>query len=233
MYHESQYKKLTRSRDIESNRLQSKEGMRVMRLADQRLASSMTDIVSRITKRLQYMRHKSLDYILISDVVSELNASQILLTDNAEPINFSKNHNNKRDMQTILNPRNYIPDVLDALHSVFPGCDRVIVKVIRSKSHDRPQVMHYDFNSQLVHLRVPTLSAFHYSVIIAIEPNTHLLIHNKRVNIPINSMICFRGNIPHAGGGYSTANTRLFISLSCAQFPVDDNVYIVSSSKTK
>jgi hypothetical protein len=40
----------------------------------------------------------------------------------------------------------------------------------------------------------------------------------KRIDIPIYSMITFRGDFPHAGGGCAVDNTRIFISVSSPFF---------------
>jgi hypothetical protein len=61
------------------------------------------------------------------------------------------------------------------------------------------------------------LDGFHYSAIIALQPEAHLLIGEKRerVDIPKDSMLFFRGDMPHAGGAYKKANARFYPSSNC------------------
>jgi hypothetical protein len=75
-----------------------------------------------------------------------------------------------------------------------------------------------------------SLDSYHYSVVIALQADTHLLTgtERKRIDIPINSMIMFRGDFPHAGGGYAVNNTRIFISVSSPFFPESDSVFFVN-----
>ena len=50
----------------------------------------------------------------------------------------------------------------------------------------------------------------------------------ESVDIPLYSMLFFRGDMPHAGAGYSKTNHRLFLSVSLDKFPVTENVFIVN-----
>jgi hypothetical protein len=61
------------------------------------------------------------------------------------------------------------------------------------------------------------------------QPNTHLLIsiNRARVDIPIGSMIVFRGDMPHEGGGYQTPNAQIFISLSSDRYPLSTAFYLI------
>ena len=53
--------------------------------------------------------------------------------------------------------------------------------MIKSLANDPPQLTHTDFDYILINKRVSTLDAFHYSVIIALQEETHLLISTDRV----------------------------------------------------
>ena len=58
-----------------------------------------------------------------------------------------------------------------------------------------------------------------YSLIIAIEKNTQLILSNsKKITIPINGMIMFRGDYQHAGASYIKSNHRIFAS--CSNHPL-------------
>jgi hypothetical protein len=132
-------------------------------------------------------------------------------------------------MQLVPLPQLNIPHVMTALRLVFPGCTNTIVKVITSERGDKEQLLHTDFDLANISNRVFDLDSFHYSAIIALQPDTHLLIGEKRerVEIPTNSMLLFRGDMPHAGGAYKKANARLFISLSSPFYPLSNCVYLV------
>jgi hypothetical protein len=68
------------------------------------------------------------------------------------------------------------------------------------------------------------------SVIIALQDEIHLLTgtERKRQNVPLNSIMIFRGDFPHAGGGYTVYNTRIFIPVSSVFYPSSDSVYFVN-----
>jgi hypothetical protein len=104
-----------------------------------------------------------------------------------------------------------------AQHTTYiPRCTNTVVKVITSTPGDKEQLLHTDFDLKNISNRVFDLDSFHYSAIIALQPETHLLIgeRRERVDITKNSMSLFRGDMPHASGAYKKANARLFISLS-------------------
>jgi hypothetical protein len=121
-------------------------------------------------------------------------------------------------------------NVINALKFVFPGCTQRRLKVIKSLANDTPQLTHTDFDVSLINKRVFSLDSYHYSVVIALQADTHLLTgtERKRIDIPINSMIMFRGDFPHAGGGYAVDNTRIFISVSSPFFTESDSVFFVN-----
>jgi hypothetical protein len=101
-------------------------------------------------------------------------------------------------MNLVPNPELYIPNVLTALSTVFSGCNSTLVKVITSQRGDKEQLLHTDFDLKYITSRVFNLDSLHYSAIIALQPDTHLLVSGKRerIGIPVNSMLLFHGNLP-------------------------------------
>ena len=95
---------------------------------------------------------------------------------------------------------------------VFPGCDNVTCKLLRSRPGDPEQPTHTDYSRDR---KVSRLNAFNYSAIIAIQQNTYILVGKTRtrIDLPIRSMICFRGDMPHAGGGYQEDHCRISLFL--------------------
>ena len=121
-----------------------------------------------------------------------------------------------RRMKLVPNPELYIPNVLTALSTVFPGCNSTLVKVITSQRGDKEQLLHTDFDLKYIISRVFNLDSFHYSAIVALQPDTHLLVSGKRerIDIPVNSMLLFRDDLPHAGGAYKKATVNKVIKIS-------------------
>lgn len=170
-------------------------------------------------------------WVLVSNALpSDFDSSKVKGKGRAMPINFvAAKIPATRTMQVLKNPETILTDVLSALKYVFPECVHVSVKILKSRPGDPPQLTHLDHQN---HLRIPSkLSEFHYSAIISIENGTCLLVgktdEQVSYDIPIHSMLLFRGDLPHAGAGYASGNTRLFISLSSEKFKVADDVFIV------
>lgn len=194
------------------------------------LADIADEAVKNIATQMAEIQKKGLDYIVINNVVEHLVAKDIKLIGLKEPINFNnKGAKVTRTMQLVDRPERYIPHVLAALQHTFTGCKTQIVKIISSTAKDPAQPTHTDFDTRHILTRVSSLKQFHFSAIIAIEPNTHLLIgiDRKRVEIPVQSMLLFRGDLPHAGGQYIKANSRIFVSFSSEFYPLSNAVYIV------
>jgi hypothetical protein len=186
--------------------------------------------IKRLTEQLTILKTTGQKFLIIENVIEDLAPNKIKRKGVKEPITFSDaKAPPTRSMQLVKEPNKYIPHILAALKLTFPGCNKVIVKIISSADNDLPQLTHTDFDLKHIHKRVSSLAQFHYSALIALEPNTHLLIgiERKRVDIPIRSMLIIRGDMPHAGGEYTTANERIFISLSSEFYPVTDKVYLV------
>lgn len=66
-------------------------------------------------------------------------------------------------------------------------------------------------------------------VVVAIQQNTYILVGETRtrIDLPIRSMICFRGDMPHAGGGYQEDHYRIFVSVSSTSCAVTGEVHLV------
>ena len=183
----------------------------------------------RIAKKLITFRKRSRRFVIVKDVIEDIGVTDLELTGAFETIIFSSNGSLKRSMCEISNV-SCVGKVLNALKCVFPGCTEVKVKIITSLAGDPAQDTHTDYDTKFIINRVHDLKHFHYSAIVAIEDGTHLLTETdrKRVDIPKNSMIVFRGDFPHAGGEYVKKNSRIFISISCPLAPLDSSVYIVT-----
>ena len=131
-------------------------------------------------------------------------------------------------MQAVRIPEDILSDVLSALKIVFSKCVHIVVKLLTSFPGDPQQPLHQDFDKEKK--PVPNLSEFHYSAIVSLEENTRLIVGRLResIDIPLHSMLIIRGDMLHAGAGYTDKNRRLFISASCDKFPVTGNVFIAN-----
>jgi hypothetical protein len=185
--------------------------------------------VKRMATVLDRMKDSRKYVIVANAVASTLKLEDFKLTGVAEPINFSNTIPPfLRTMQPLEDPSLHLSDVLEAIRSVFSGCCNITVKLLNSKAGDKAQDNHTDYVPEAVK-PIKSLSAFHYSALISLEENTTLLVGRgrKTVSIPLHSMIFFRGDMPHAGAGYTEENSRLFISASSDLFPVTDDIAFV------
>jgi hypothetical protein len=154
-------------------------------------------------------------YVIISAVVNEIEAEGMRRTGPKDPINFTDPSDRvTRHMQLVPKPHIYIPHILAALKFTFPGCTTVLVKLLTSGDSDPSQLAHTYFDLRHIHDRVSSVRHFHYSAITALEPHAHLLMGEEGVN----STLLFRGDLPHAGGGYTEATTFYFIILCILPF---------------
>ena len=228
-------KKVDQDRLRDDSRKSGRDRMAKSRASRKLAILSIENAVTlRIASELSEMTKMAVQpksHIMVKDVINGLSLSKIELSGIEEPITFGGNKvQSLRTMQNVANPHQYIASVLDALAIVFPGCTETNVKIIKSKAGDVAQITHTDFNTGLIKGRVQSLASFHYSAIIALQPSTHLLIgkvDRVRVEIPVNSMLLFRGDCWHAGGAYTKKNSRIFISLSSDFCPLDREVYLV------
>lgn len=176
------------------------------------------------------------DYVIIEDVVSStFDVYKAEFKGKSEYITFGQERPYKRSMQELTDPKEAIPDVLEALKVVFSECDRVVVKLIKSEKGDIQQIIHTDYELYKKPLR--TLSHYHYSAIISVQDGTKLMVGKvencQQIIIPLHSMLFFRGDMPHAGAGYEIANSRLFMSVTSANFPLSKNISVVLKKKKK
>lgn len=119
-----------------------------------------------------------------------------------------------------------IPHVVTCSHHISTDCD-IHLKVIYSQPGDEAQLEHTDIIEPYVQLIPQDRRKYHYSVIVPISPHTKLHVQQELINIPVDSMIIFRGDTPHAGAAYQRHNHRLFISIAHALFPVRKSVGLV------
>jgi hypothetical protein len=93
------------------------------------------------------------------------------------------------------------------------------MQMILSEKGDKKQKHHYDLSNNLSRLKPRNKRNYHYSIIVAICPNTRLHIGRKLIEIPAGSMLIIRGDTLHAGAAYSADNHRFFISIHHKLYP--------------
>lgn len=189
-------------------------------------------IVKRIAAALLSFRdsRSPSKYTIIENVLNCFTPSSLTYGGEAEVISFAGTPlSTTRTQRLINNSQDILGSVLNAFKLVFPGCTEVVVKLLQSLSGDKEQVTHTDFDYNSLHSRVRSLKAFHYSALIGIEPDSFLLMGTERqiVRVPLLGMLFWRGDCPHAGGGYVKKNRRIFVSISCSLCPMTLSVYIV------
>lgn len=137
----------------------------------------------------------------------------------AETIIFSgETRQDKRSQQNVSNTELIIPEVMEAIKKVFPGCKSINAKILRSMAGDVPQALHRDRAPTASTKAIKNLSSCHYSAVISFEDDTRLIIGKKEIDIQRFSMLSFRGDMDHAGAGYTKCNGRLFLSISSKSF---------------
>ena len=101
------------------------------------------------------------------------NVKTLKLTRVADPITFTDEKAAiTRTMTAITNPTKCFLNVLTAMNQVFPGCTNFKYKLINSLANDPPQRLHTDFDTtHLIFKKITNLDSFHYSAIIALQPN--------------------------------------------------------------
>lgn len=126
----------------------------------------------------------------------------------------------KRLQQNVSNTELIIPEVMEAIKMVFPVCKSINGKILRSMAGDVPQALHRDHAPTASTKAIKSLSSYHYSAVISFEDDTRLIIGEKEIDIQRFSMLFYRGDMDHAGAGYTKCNGRLFLSISSKSFPV-------------
>jgi hypothetical protein len=212
-------------------KITKQSAIRMQNYRSKRLSSlqSIPDTeIRRIAIELDTMKDNK-EYVIIPDVINaSVKLSTITLVGSSQAIAFGNaTRPYKRWMQAIKNPE-YLSNVLEAIKQVFPLCDNLVIKLLSSMAGDKEQDLHADFVPTENTGAIRDLKNFHYSAIISIQNNTQLIIGQRKeiVDIPIFSMLFFRGDMVHAGAGYSEKNSRIFISISSESFPESDGVFL-------
>jgi hypothetical protein len=209
-----------RLRKVKS-RLQQENALKIIAATD----------TGRIALVLAKLKQRKTQYVLVSDVLVNFDVNTLKLNRVVDPITFTDEKAAiTRTMTAITNPTKCFSNVLTAMNQVFPGCTHFKYKLINSFANDPPQLLHTDFDTtHLIFKKITNLDSFHYSAIIALQPNAHLFVGKERVrvDIPVGDMIVFCGDMPHAGGGYEIPNARIFISLSSDTYPLSNAVYLI------
>jgi hypothetical protein len=176
---------------------------------------------------------KTQKYVIIPNVVSSsLTPLDTAATGKIECITFSSSSGPYlRSMQAVSTKKFplYIRDVVAAVNVVFPLCRTVKLKILKSQAGDTPQTTHTNYVPGVMKMRLANLQEFHYSAVISIEESSKILVGKSRssVDIPLHGMIFFRGDMLHAGAGYHTDHSRLFMSVSSRPFPATNDVSLL------
>ena len=96
----------------------------------------------------------------------------------------------------------------------------MVLKLLTSKARNAEQASHEDFVPDESTGTMQNSKCFHYSAVISIQDKTELLVGEARkaVQIPLYSMLFFRGDMPHAGAG------------SLKSYPESDRVFLHTKS---
>ena len=191
------------------------------------LHSIVDSEVQRISRIFDRIKNKE-PYVIVPNAIRPLTFDDIITKGPAEPITFGTTRPYKRTMQAVSNASDYLSSIITALSIVFPKCDKLLVKLLKSVAGDPAQELHTDFTPNQTTRPMKDLSGFHYSALISFEENTRLLCDTdmKEIHLPLYSLILFRGDFKHAGAAYQTTHRRLFLSLSSESFPGTDVVFI-------
>ena len=132
--------------------------------------------VQRMAKILDRIKSKKA-YVIVPNAIKESVTINIIKAYGPKlPITFTGEEPPfKRTMQAVAHPENFLKDVIQALHVVFPQCNKSVVKLLRSDKGDLEQSIHTDFTPLTTTKPMKHLSAFNYSAIISIEERTQLL----------------------------------------------------------
>ena len=191
------------------------------------LLSIVDSEVQRISRILDRIKKKEA-YVIVPNAIRPITIRDIKIKARAKFITFGSTRPYKRTMQAVSNATDYLSSVITALSTVFPKCDKLLVKLLKSQAGDTAQELHTDFTPTQTTTAIKDLSGYHYSALISFEENTRLLCdtEKKEIHIPLFSMILFRGDFRHAGAAYPATNHRLFLSLSSESFPETEDVFI-------
>lgn len=122
-------------------------------------------------------------------------------------------------------------DLLSAIHDIFTD-SHIHLKVIYSLPGDVAQLQHTDILDKYTRTTPQDRRKYHYSIIVAVCNNTKLIVEKVLIDIPVESMIIFRGDTPHAGAAaYKYYNHRFFISIAHPLYPVHKAVNLITDNE--
>jgi hypothetical protein len=123
----------------------------------------------------------------------------------------------------------YISDIVAAVTAVLPLFRNVNLKLLKSQAGDTSQTTHTDYVPPDMKIRIANLQEYNYSAVISIEDSTNILVgkSSSTVDIPFHGIIFFRGDMLHAGAGFLTDNSGLFMSVSTRPFPATNDVSLL------
>ena len=190
--------------------------------------------VLKIAAQINAFIDAELPYSIIDDVVNvslfpEVNDEIYSTLSTWNNVNFTPN--SKRYMRHVS--RNCHPscnDLLSAIHDIFTD-SHIHLKVIYSLPGDVAQLQHTDMLDKYTQTTPQDRRKYHYSIIVAVCKNTKLIFEKVLIDIPVGSMIIFRGDTPHAGAAYKNYNHRFFISIAHPLYPVHKAVNLITDNE--
>jgi hypothetical protein len=124
-------------------------------------------------------------------------------------------------------------DLLSVIHDIFTDCP-IHLKVIYSFPGDVAQLQHTDMLDKYTRTTPQERRKYYYSMIVAVAAvcnNTKLIVEKVLIDIPVRSMIIFRGDTPHAGAAYKYYNHPFFISIAHPLYPVHKAVNLITDNE--
>ena len=200
----------------------------------QHIRTDENDKVTAIMKHMNAFIDEELKYAIIPDVV---NIPLLpLVDDDIYSVGSQWNHvnftpNSKLYMRLVRgNNHPSCSDLLAAINNIFSDSN-IHLKVIQSLEEDVAQLEHTDIIHPYVEFISTNRRKYHYSSIVPICNNTQLIVENVLIDIPLGSMIMFRGDTSHAGAAFIRKNHRFFISIAHELFPVHKSVGLTVAEK--
>ena len=193
----------------------------------QHIRMDENDKVKAIMKHINAFIDEELKYAIIPDVVNIPSLPSV--DDDIYSVGSQWNHvnftpNSKRYMRLVRgNNHPSCSDLLAAINNIFYDSN-IHLKVIQSLARDVAQLEHTDIIHPYVEFIPKNRRKYHYSCIVPICHNTQLIVENVLIDIPLGSMIMFRGDTSHAGAAFRRKNHRFFISIAHELFPVHKSV---------
>jgi hypothetical protein len=149
-------------------------------------------------------------------------------------VNFRKYGKRKDGTPNIkrIVPDSSLPSLTQFLNVLFlwHGADSLLkILELRSKAgcieqsqhEDSPEMQKDRANGQWAR----KASDLQYSLLISIMPGTKWVNHRgDTIDIPVGSLLIWRGDYSHAGAAYAEFNARLFICIGSLKYPPSDDV---------